>query len=144
MLDNGADPNIIRSSGITALMCASRAGCLKSVEILLSSGADPSIVGPEGLTALDMAATAGHEDIVVLLRSMEPSTTSPVLTASEIASNVSNETLAFINRAMEQLLVEKTETLITTEYQKLKKTDLPSKEYGEESYNNHNHLFNDH
>ena len=135
LLDNGADPNIIKSSGFTAIMYASRTGCLKSVEILLNSGADPSIVGPKGLTALDMAATTGHEDIVVLLQSMEPSTTSPVLTANEIASNVDNETLAFINRAMEQLLVEKTETLITTEYQKLKKTDLPSKEYREESHN---------
>ena len=92
-------------------------------------------MGQRGLTALDMAATAGHEGIVVLLQSKESSTTSHVLTANEIACDVDNETLAFINQAMEQLLVEKTETLITTEYQKLKKTDLPSKEYGEESHN---------
>ena len=105
LLDNGADPNIIKSSRFTALMYASRKGCLKSVKLLLNSGADPSIVGQRGLTALDMAATAGHEGIVVLLQSMKRS---PVLTANEIARNVDNETLALINRAMEQLLVEKT------------------------------------
>ena len=63
-----------------------------------------------------MAATAGHDNIVVFLQSMESSTTSPVLTASEIASNVDNETVVLTNRAMEQLLVEKTESLITAEY----------------------------
>ena len=93
--------------------------------------ADPSIVGLQGLTV-----TNCHKDIVDLLQAMElsqSSTSSPVLTANEIASNVDNEAMAVINRAMEQLLVEKTETLITAEYQKLKKTALPSKQYGEES-----------
>ena len=102
------------------------------------SGADPGIVGPGGLTALKVAADRGHKDIVVFLQTMElsqSSTTSPVLTANEIANNVDNEAMTLINRAMELMLVEKTETLITAEYQKLKNIALPSKQYGEESQN---------
>ena len=85
-----------------------------------------------------MAADRGHKDIVVFLQTMElsqSSTTSPVLTANEIANNVDNEAMTLINRAMELMLVEKTETLITAEYQKLKNIALPSKQYGEESQN---------
>ena len=137
LLVSGADPNLQHSSDITALMLACRAGCLESVELLMMSGTDPRIKS-EGLTALDMAANRGHEDIVDLLQAIElsqSSTTSPVLTANEIAGNVDNEAMALVNRAIEQMLVKKTESLITAEYQKLKKTTLPPKQYGEESQN---------
>ena len=102
----------------------------------MMSGADLelSMVESQGLTALEVAANRGHQDIVDLLQTMkisQSSTTSPVLTADEIASNVDNETMALINRAMEQMVVKKTEALITAEYQKIKKTALPSKPYGE-------------
>ena len=43
-----------------------------------------------------MAASNGHEDIVDLIHAVElsqSSSTSPVLTASEIAANADNETL---------------------------------------------------
>ena len=52
-----------------------------------------------------------------------------------LLNNVDNEAMTLINRAMELMLVEKTETLITAEYQKLKNIALPSKQYGEESQN---------
>ena len=116
-------------------MAASRFGSLDIVELLLMFGADPTIVKSERLSALEIAADKGHEDIVHLLRAIklsQSSITTPVLTANEIASNVENETMALINRAMEQIVVEKTETLITAEYKKLRKTTLPYKKYGEE------------
>ena len=134
LLASGADPNLQQFDGLTALMLASHAGCLDVVELLLMSGADSSLLGPQGLTALDMAASLSHKDIVDLLQIMvvsQSSTTSPVLTAKEIASNVDNEALALLNRAVEQILVKKTESRITAEYQKLKKT-LPFKHYEEE------------
>ena len=135
LLSSGADPNLQASShSFTTLMTACHNGSLDSVELLLMFGADPSIVGPQGKTVLDMAAYLNLEDIVDLLQAVklsQSSTTSqPVLSANEIASNVDNETMALINRAMEQMLVKKTETLITAEYQKHKEF-LPFKHYSE-------------
>ena len=137
LLASGADPNLQGCDGLSALMIASSAGYLDSVELLLKYDADLSIKS-YGLTALDMAAKAGHENIVELLQTAQlsqSSTTSPVLTADEIASNVDNKTMALINRAMEQMLVKGTKSRITADYQKLKQTALPSKHYQEESHN---------
>ena len=52
-------------------------------------------------------------DIVDLIHAVElsqSSSTSPVLTASEIAVSVNNETLNTLNQAMEKMLVYKAET----------------------------------
>ena len=129
LLTSGADPNLQHSNGSTALMLACHSGCLDSTELLLISGADPSIVGPQGLTALDMAASSGHDDIVDLIQAVElsqSSTTSPVLTATEISTSIDNKTMAIVNKAMEDMLVTKTESYISTYYKKFKKT-LPTK-----------------
>ena len=129
LLSSKADPNQQHSIGSTALLLACRVGCLDSTELLLMSGADPSIVGPEGLTALDMAASSGHDDIVDLIQAVQlsqSSTTSPALTATEISSSVDNKTMAILNKAMEDMLVTKAESYISTYYKKFKRT-LPSK-----------------
>ena len=57
-----------------------------------------------------MTAAFGHKDIVDLIHAMElskSSATSPVLTASEVAAYVDNETLNILNLAMEKMLVGK-------------------------------------
>ena len=129
LLSSKADPNLQHSNGLTALMIACRVGCLDSTELLLMSGADSSIVGPEGLTALDMAASSGHDDIVDLIQAVQlsqSSTTSSALTVTEISSCVDNKTMAILNKAMEDMLVTKAESYISTYYKKFKRT-LPSK-----------------
>ena len=97
LLAGEADPNLLSYEGISALMFACLDGCFESVELLLMYGADPSLQAPDGLTAFKLAASNGHEDIVDLIhavdRAQSSSSTSPVLTASEIAANVDNETL---------------------------------------------------
>ena len=133
LLTSGADPNLQRSSGYTALMCACQVGCLESVELLLTNGADPSLQTPNGLTALDVAASKGYEDIVDLIQKKESSSTSPVLTANEIAANLDNETLNILNKAMEKMLVEKTESFIFAQYKALDKI-LPSKVHNLRKY----------
>ena len=58
------------------------------------SGADPSTVDSRGLTALDIAVSKGHDDIIDLIQAIDlsqSSTTSPVLTATEIATTIDNE-----------------------------------------------------
>ena len=131
LLTSGADPNLQHSNGSTALMLACCSGCFDSTELLLVSVADPSIVGPEGLTALDMAASSGHDDIVDLIQAVQlsqSSTTSPVLTATEISTSIDNKTMAILNKAMEDMLVTKTESYISTYFKKT----LPSKSDQEE------------
>ena len=129
LLSSKADSNLQHSNGSTALMFACHVGSLDSTELLLMSGAEPSIVGPEGLTALDMAASSGHDDIVDLIQAVklsQSSTTSPALTTTEISSSVDNKTMAILNKAMEDMLVTKAESYISTYYKKFKGT-LPSK-----------------
>ena len=80
-------------------------------------GADFSLQSHDGLTALDMAACEGHDDIVDLIQTIElsqSSSTSPVLTATEIATNVDNKALANLYQAMDKMVIEKTETFIST------------------------------
>ena len=111
LLTSEADPNLRHSNGSTALMLACHSGCLDSTELLLMSGADPSIAVPEGLTALEMAAFSGHDDIVDLIQAVQlsqSSTTSPVLTATEISTSIDKKTMAIVNKAMEDMLVTKT------------------------------------
>ena len=134
LLTSGADPNLRHSNGSTALMLACRSGCLDSTELLLMSGADHRTAKSKGLTALDMAASSGHDDIVDLIQAVElsqSSTTSPVLTATEISTSIDNKTMAIVNKAMEDMIVAKTESYISTYYKKFKKT-LPSKSDQEE------------
>ena len=129
LLNNGADPNVQYPGGFTALMSACRTGCLESTELLLISGADPSMVEEQGLTALDIAVFQGHNDIVGLIQAIDLSqfsTTSPVLTSTEIATTIDNEAMASLNKAMEDMLVAKVESFISTYYKKFKRT-LPSK-----------------
>ena len=130
LMTSGADPNLqMANGGITALMCACHVGCFESVELLLASGADPDLRSHDGVTALDLAACEGHDDIVDLIQTFElsqSSSTSPVLTATEMATNVDNEALASFYQAMEKLLVEKTESFISAQYHKIEKV-LPHK-----------------
>ena len=125
LLTSGADPNLQTvDDGITALMLACHVGCFESAELLLMYGADSSLRSHDGLTALDMAACEGHDDIVDVIHAVElsqSSSTSPVLTATEIAINVDNKALASLYQAMEKMLLEKTESIISAKHQQLEK-----------------------
>ena len=93
-MTSGADLNLQSRQGLTALMCACHVGCFESVELLLMYGADSSLRSHDGVTALDMAACQGHDDIVGLIQAIklsQSSSTSPVLTVTEIATNVDNK-----------------------------------------------------
>ena len=129
LLTSGADPNIPISMRATPLMVACFVGCLECVELLLMYGADPNMTYSEGITALHMAAYLGFEDIVDLLQAVklsQSSFTSNILTAAEVAADVDNEALSVLNREMEKILVEKTESLISSLYLKYDKS-LPPK-----------------
>ena len=96
LLAGEADITLVYSDGISGLICACLSGSLESVELLLNYGADLNQQSRFGLTPLEVAAAYGHQDIVDLIYAVElsqSSSTSPVLTASEIAANVDNETL---------------------------------------------------
>ena len=100
-------------------MCACHVGSFESAELLLMYGADSSLRSHDGLSALNMAACKGHDDIVDLIQVIElsqSSSTSPVLTATEIATNVDNKALY---QAMEKKLVDKTEPSASTKHHKL-------------------------
>ena len=58
-------------------------------------------------------------DLIHAVELSQSSSISPVLTASEIASNVDNETLNILNKAIEKMLVEKTDSLISNQYKTL-------------------------
>ena len=67
LLKNGADPNY--SNGVnTALMLASRLGCVEVVKKLLEYGADPTIESQSGDTALKWADTMDYGELVIILR----------------------------------------------------------------------------
>ena len=116
LMTSGADPNHQTSDGgYTALMCACHVGCFESAELLLMYDADPSLRSHDGLTALDMAACKGHNDIVDLIQTIElsqSSSTSPVLTATKIATNVDNKALVSLYQTMEKMLVGKRESSV--------------------------------
>ena len=52
LLKRGADPNIQKNDGATALMYASQNGYSEVVQVLLKEGADPNIQKKDGATAL--------------------------------------------------------------------------------------------
>ena len=128
LLDNGADPNLQLLSGLSALVLACHSGYLDIAEVLLMSGADPSMKS-RGLTAQEAAAREGHEDIVDMLEAIklsQSSTTSPALTANEIASKVfiDNRTLTLLNEAKEEMLVKDVESFIVS-HTKMHEKQLP-------------------
>ena len=131
LLKRGVDPNLqlIHSSGtVSALMCACRSGCLESAELLLMSGADLSMLSPRGISALEIAAYRGHYDIVHLIQAVElsqSSTTSSVLTDAEIATNLDIKAMSLLIEAMENMLVTKSEVLISTQSKSIDKSLLP-------------------
>ncbi len=55
------------TGGLTALLFASRAGCLDCIEPLLAAGANINTPTPEGVTALMLAIDNGNNDIAKLL-----------------------------------------------------------------------------
>jgi ankyrin repeat protein len=67
LLDKGADPDLQRNNGITALMVASINGQTDIVSVLLNKGANPFLRTGEGKTALDFA---GNDDIKSLLENI--------------------------------------------------------------------------
>ena len=131
LLANGADPNLQHSSGLSALVFACHSGYFDIAEVLLMSGADPCMKS-RGLTAQEAAARGGHEDIVDLLEAMklsQSSTTSPALTANEIASKVfiDNRTMTLLNKAKEKMLVKDVESFISS-HSKIHEKQLPIKQ----------------
>jgi hypothetical protein len=67
LLEKGADPNIRNKNGWTALMFASKNGCIKIVSSLLSYGADPNNIDKKGRSAIELASYWCNYEIVVLL-----------------------------------------------------------------------------
>jgi ankyrin repeat protein len=67
LLNQGADPNQISSSGNNALHEATYAGYTPIVELLLQYGADPTIKNIYQTTAKDIAIDMGFDDIVELI-----------------------------------------------------------------------------
>ena len=76
LLEEGADPNLKKLSGVTALFLASAGGHTPVLSLLLAAGAQPDPLSQEGGTPLMAAAQAGHlQAVETLLRSgAEPST----------------------------------------------------------------------
>lgn len=62
-----AEINARNEHGTTALMRASRHGCMRMVRALLEHGADPNLVRNDNFTALSLAAFFGYAEIVELL-----------------------------------------------------------------------------
>ena len=67
LLKRGADPNIRKKDGATALMYASQNGHSEVVQILLKGGADPNIRKKGEVTALMYASQNGHSEVVQIL-----------------------------------------------------------------------------
>ena len=67
LLKEGADPNIRKKDGATALMYASQNGHSDVVQILLKGGADPNIQKKGEATELMYASQNGHSEVVQIL-----------------------------------------------------------------------------
>ncbi|XP_028295298.1 ankyrin repeat and EF-hand domain-containing protein 1 [Gouania willdenowi] len=68
MLEAGADPNAAnRTTGVTALMSAVKAGCLQLVRAILRRGGDPNALSTERLSALHLAAMGGSLEAIQVL-----------------------------------------------------------------------------
>ena len=76
LLEEGADPNLRKLSGVTALFLASAGGHTPVLSLLLAAGAQPAPLSQEGGTPLMAAAQAGHlQAVETLLQSgAEPDT----------------------------------------------------------------------
>jgi ankyrin repeat protein len=68
LLEKGADKDLQRNDGSTALIIATKNGHTDLVTILLNSGANPGLEDSEGNTALDYA---GNQDIKSLLENIK-------------------------------------------------------------------------
>jgi ankyrin repeat protein len=68
LLEKGANADLQRSDGITALMVASMNGRTDIVSLLLNKGANPDLKTNEGKTAIDYA---GNEDVKSLLDNIQ-------------------------------------------------------------------------
>jgi len=68
LLEKGADKDLQRNDGSTALIIASKNGHTDLVTLLLNSGANPGLKDSEGKTALDYA---GNQDIKSLLENVK-------------------------------------------------------------------------
>jgi ankyrin repeat protein len=69
LLASGADVNLARKDGTTALMLAAKDGDLHFVRILLEKGANVNPQNEKGQTALSNAKDWKHEDVVAALLS---------------------------------------------------------------------------
>jgi ankyrin repeat protein len=76
LLDKGANADLQRSDGVTALMVASINGQTDIVSLLLDKGANPELKTSEGKTAADYA---GNPDIKSLLDNASAQVSKPVL-----------------------------------------------------------------
>ena len=64
LLEGGADVNLKRPSGATALMRAAAGGHLAVVQELITRGADTSAVDSQGFAAVDFARNGEHHNVV--------------------------------------------------------------------------------
>ena len=72
LLDLGADVNLQRSDGVTALMCAVNAQRIDAVRMLLDAGADPNLEDSHGRTAAQIAREQYHnEEIAQMIERAE-------------------------------------------------------------------------
>ena len=69
LLDAGADPNVKKEGGLTALHSAGQHGDRAMAELLLERGADTSSATDDGRTPADLAREHGHEEVAALLES---------------------------------------------------------------------------
>lgn len=67
LLAAGANPNVLRSDGSTALLITASNGDTEAVKALLGAGADPNFALPNGQTVLMSAAVNGQAKIVDVL-----------------------------------------------------------------------------
>ena len=67
LLELGADANVRKQAGYTALHAAAQNGDVETIRLLLFGGADLTLKSEDGKTALDIAMDAGHEKATLLL-----------------------------------------------------------------------------
>jgi len=67
LLTTGANPNVLRADGSTALLIASGNGDAEAVKVLLEAGANPNHALPNGQTVLMSAAVNGQVKVIDLL-----------------------------------------------------------------------------
>ncbi len=71
LLDAGADPNSKTKLDDTALIKAAELGDEEMARLLLAAGADPAAVNAQGQNAASVAAGADHDDIALLLETVD-------------------------------------------------------------------------